>query len=300
MERLTNIEKRKRNRTYLMIIIIALFFSSSILLFKKNIIWSLVSFFSIILIISIYLHFKKVLDKSTRIKKLEDTFPDFLQLMSSNLRAGMTIDRAMLLSSRPEFSPLDEEILKTGKDITTGKNIEKALLDMSKRINSEKIYKTILLIISGIQAGGNIAILLEETSVSIRERNFVEKKAASNVLMYIIFIFLAVSIFAPMLFSLSTVLVDVLTKILSGIPSMETSTNLPFTLSKINISSDFIIYFSLIFMIVIDIFASMVIGLVNKGEEKQGLKFLPVIIILSFAIFFSARIFLSNFLSGLL
>jgi archaeal flagellar protein FlaJ len=300
MERQEIIKKRKMKRTYLAIVIIALFISSFILLIKKSLIWSIISFFSIILIISTYLYFKKILDRSIRIKKLEDVFPDFLQLMSSNLRAGMTIDRAMLLSSRPEFYPLDEEILKTGKDITTGKNFERALLDMSIRINSEKIHKIILLITSGIQAGGNIAILLEETSVSMRDRYFLEKKAASSVLMYIIFIFLAVSIFAPMLFSLSTVLVDVLTKILSGLPTMETSMNLPFTLSKISISSDFIMYFSIIFMMIIDVFASLVIGLVNKGEEKQGLKFFPAIIILSIVIFFAARIFLTNFLKGLL
>ena len=110
--------------------------------------------------------------------------------MSSNLRAGITIDRSMLLSAREEFDPLDKEILKTGRDITTGKDIQSALQNMSKRIGSNKIAKTVLLIISGIKAGGDVATLLEETAVHMREKSFLEKKAASSVLMYVIFYFL--------------------------------------------------------------------------------------------------------------
>jgi len=56
-------------------------------------------------------------------EKIETVFPDFLQLVASNLRAGITVDRAMLLSARPEFAPLDKEILQSGRDISTGKPI---------------------------------------------------------------------------------------------------------------------------------------------------------------------------------
>src|SRR4030042_1953205 len=115
----------------------------------------------------------------------------------------MTIDKALLLSSRKEFAPLDEEILLLGKEIITGKEIMQALHDMSLRIKSDKIRKTLELVISGIRSGGNISILLEETAVNMRERNFIEKKSASNVLMYVIFIFFAVAIGAPLLFGLS-------------------------------------------------------------------------------------------------
>ncbi len=294
------IRKKRPKKNIIISLILSIIIGILIYFFKRNLIESLIyltiTFFAII----IYLAIKNTLKKSARIKKLEEVFPDFLQLMSSNLRAGMTVDRAILLSSRPEFAPLDKEILQTGKDLATGKDIAKTLLDMSKRLESERIHKTILLIISGIQAGGDLAILLEQTAVSMRERKFVEKKAASSVLMYVIFIFLAVSIFAPALFSLSNVLVEVLTNILSGLPETDTSANLPFTLSKINISIAFIKYFSIIFMITIDFFSSLVLGLVSKGQEKQGLKYFPIIVALSMAVFFGARIIIARFLEGLL
>jgi len=297
---LTKEEKASRRKLRIFSFIISLLISASVMFFRRNPIESVITFFAAFFIIAIYSYFRKKLKESSRIKRVEAVFPDFLQLMSSNLRAGMTVDRSMLLSSRPEFAPLDKEIQQAGRDIATGKNIELALKDMSKRIGSEKIDKTIILIISGIRAGGNLAVLLEETAVNMRERGFVEKKAASSVLMYVIFIFLSVSIFAPLLFALSTILVEVLTNILSGVPNIEGTVNLPFTLSKINVSVAFIKYFSFAFMIVIDVFAVLVLGLVSKGEEKQGLRFLPAILILSISVFFLSRVIISNFMSGLL
>ncbi len=302
MKQISTQKKAIIKRTTIIAVIIGLFISSTVLLIKKNIAISVISFLITLAVIFAYFYFKKSLDKSGRIKKIETVFPDFLQLMSSNLRAGMTIDKAMLLSSMPEFAPLDEEILKTGRDMATSKNIERAFSDLSKRIGSEKINKTILLIISGIRSGGNLAVLLEETSLNMREREFIEKKASSNVMMYTIFIFLVVSIFAPALFSLSNILVEVLTKILSNIPNQQSAAaTLPFaTLSKVAISTEFTNYFSIIFMITIDILASLILGLVSKGEEKEGLKYLPAILILSLSVFFIAKIFISQFLAGLL
>ncbi len=249
-------------------------------------------------LIFVYFYFLNQLAKYKRIKKMEDVFPDFLQLMSSNLRAGITIDRSMLLSVREEFDPLDKEIHKTGREIATGKSMETALLNMAQRIGSEKIQKTVLLIISGMRAGGNLATLLEQTGTNMREMDFIEKKAASNVLMYVIFIFVAVSVGAPALFALSTILVETLTTLLAGIPEAE-SVALPFTLSSISVSVTFIKYFALTFIVVIDILAALVLGLVSKGEEKEGIKYLVPILGISLAIFFVIRFFLSRFMVGL-
>jgi len=244
---------------------------------------------------------REKLQRSYEVKKMEDVFPDFIELMASNLRAGMTIDKSLLLSSRKEFSPLDKEIILLGKNILTGKEIGEAMIEMARRTHSDKIIKTISIIISGIRSGGNLAILLEETAINMRERNFVEKRAASNVLMYLIFIFFAVGVGAPVLFSLSSVLVQVLSSLLKNIPSMQTTAvSLPFTLTSVNISETFVVYFSLTFVVGMDILASLLLGLVGKGEAKQGLKYTVPIILLAMGVFFLVRIFLTKYFAGII
>ena len=234
------------------------------------------------------------------VKKMELVFPDFLEMMSSNLRAGMTIDRALLVSAREEFSPLDKEILKLGKDLVTGKEIEHALKDMAERINSEKIKKTLMLIISGIRSGGNLATLLQETATNVRERSFIEKRAASSVLMYVIFICFAIAVGAPLLFSLSTVLVSTLSSILSTLPPVDAGAQqLPFTLTSIAITPAFVTYYSILFIIATNLLGCLVLGMVSKGDEKAGIKYFIPLVMVSLIVFFGIKTILSSYFGGL-
>ena len=260
----------------------------------------ILTFFVTYIALNVFFYFKIFLQADARIKKMEAIFPDVVQLMSSNLRAGMTIDRAFLLSAREEFKPLDEEISKAGREITTGKDVGSAMVSMSQRIGSEKIKKTIMLIISGIKAGGNISTLLEETASNMREKEFIEKRAASNIIMYVIFIFFAAAIGAPILFALSSILVQVIIEIIGSFPDMgatSTSIKTPFQFNAIDLSITFVIWFSVIFIVVTDFLASLVIGLVNKGDEKEGLRYLLPMIAVSLSLFFIIRTVLFKFVA---
>lgn len=283
-------------------VLFALVVGTLIFMVKRNIVMSVVGFFVSLILFFVFVHVKGFLDKSARIKKMEEVFPDFLQLVAGNLRAGITVDKAILISARKEFDPLDKEIMRVGKDITTGRATEIALSDMAERIGSEKIRKTIMLINSGLRSGGNLAILLERTASNMRERGFVEKRAASNVLMYEIFIFVAVAIGAPALFALSTILVQTMGGMMSSTPELEATIanlNLPVSFSKISISLNFIVYYSIAFIIATGFMSSLVIGLVSKGNEREGLKYLIPILLIGLSIFLLIRYFLSGFVSGL-
>lgn len=295
--RLKRIRQTKINLTFSLAI--ATILCLAVYFLTKDKIQSLVALAISFTLLFIYLKIKVKLKRDARIKKMEEIFPDFIELMSSNLRAGMTVDQALLLSSRKEFSPLDKEILKLGKDIVTGREIEFALIELAKRTHSEKIRKTINVINSGIRSGGNLAVLLEQTATTMRQRGFVEKKAASNVLMYMIFILFAVGIGAPVLFSLSTVLVQVLTSLIGTIPPIEANIGLPFTLTSINISETFVTYFSILFIIVIDFMAALLLGLVNTGKEKGGVKYVLPLIAISLTIFFIVKIILGRYFVGI-
>ena len=64
------------------------------------------------------------LSVEAKAKFMEKVLPDALQLMSSNLRAGMTPERALLLAARPEFGPLSDEINRPEKRLQS----ERALM----------------------------------------------------------------------------------------------------------------------------------------------------------------------------
>ena len=178
---------------------------------------SLITFVIVFILLQIYEYVLLVLHADKIAYEVESIIPDALHLISSNLRSGMTIDQALILSARPEFGPLQKDIYKVGKDITLGTPIEKALMDFGNKIRSEKLRKTMQLITTGLRSGGELSSLLEKTAENLRQQNIVEQKIRGSVSMYFIFIFTAVGLGGPILFSLSSFLIEILTKVLSEI-----------------------------------------------------------------------------------
>ncbi len=264
-------------------------------------IYFLGTFFLIFVIIEVSVYMVLLLRADAKAKFVESILPDALQLMSSNLRAGLTTDRALLFSARPEFGPFQDELNVVGKEIAMGKEITKALLNITKRIRSDKLEKTVYLINAGLKSGGELSALLEQAAHNLRQQKFVEERIRSNVLMYVIFIFGAVGFGAPLLFGLSSFLVQVLTTTMAtvDIPETSISAQLPISFAKATIDPGFVITFAVIALITTSILGGLVLGSIAKGREREGVKFIPVLIILSLSIFFIVRLIIGSVLSGL-
>ena len=220
--------------------------------------------------------------------------------MSSNLRAGFTVDRALLLSAREEFGLFKDEINTVGKEITMGKDLIISLLNMTERIKSRKLKKTIMLITSGLKSGGELASLLDQAAENLRGQELVEQKVRSNVLMYVIFIFFAIGFGSPILFGLSSFLVQTLTKNLANITLPKTAlTAMPLSVTQIGIPVEFVIVFALISLATTSILGSLVIGLISKGNQKAGVKFIPLLLVMTIGLFFLVRFIISRMLGSL-
>lgn len=252
------------------------------------------------ILVQVLAHMMLLLRADAKGRFIEDVLPDALQLMSSNLKAGLTTDKALMLSVRPEFGPLSDELNLVGKEVAVGKDISKSLLDMSDRIKSEKLHKTVLLITSGLKAGGELAPLLNHTSQNLRNQRFMEEKTKASVFMYVIFIFSAICFGSPILFSLSSFLVEVLAKNIGAIEIAPTAAaQFPIAMTKVTISSGFITMFVLLCLVTTSILGSLVLGLIRKGREREGLKFIPILLAITISIFFLVRFLISSMLGSL-
>lgn len=274
---------------------IALSLLVSFVLYGSMSMYVLLLFFPVFFLAHFIVYAILMLKADARGRMVEEVLPDALHLMSSNLRAGLTTDKALMLAVKPEFGPLAEELDIVGKKVVMGKDVGEALLEMSKRVRSERLRETALLIRAGLKSGGELAHLLSQTAQNLRNQKFIEEKVKASVLMYFIFIFSAICFGSPILFGLSSFLVEVLTKSLGSIEIPETSaTQLPLTLSKLSISPDFIMTFVIVCLVTTSIFGSLVLGLIKKGNEREGLKYIPVVLALTLLTFFLVKIIISN------
>ncbi|MCS7123461.1 MAG: type II secretion system F family protein, partial [Candidatus Aenigmarchaeota archaeon] len=236
-----------------------------------------------------------IADKKARFS--EEVLPDLLQLMASNIRAGLTPDKALALSARPEFGILEKEIRNVASKSIAGKPFEEALLELTKKIKSRLIERTVNLIIEGIKKGGEIAKLLEQTANDIRDLKTMKKEISSQVGMYVIFIFIATGIVSPMLFSFSTHLIDTLqtiskeVKIEGGVTAFAQFKFLRFGTATISV--DFVKIYALSTSLITSFFSSLIIGLLKEGREKAGIKYIPILAILNVSIFFTSQYVIS-------
>ncbi len=247
---------------------------------------------------SIYLLALISADKKT--KFIEELLPDALQLMASNLRAGIGIEKSLLLAARPEFGPLEKEIHIVGKEVATGKDIGNALLDMSFRIRSKPLERVVKLIIAGLRSGGKLATLLENSAEDLRVQKLVKDKIKSNVEVYTIFIFVSAGIGSPLLFALSLFLVKIIIINFSSIdiPASATTT-MPIILKEVNISPAFLLKYILVSLSATSILSSFTLGLISKGRTKEGAKYIIILISLSLGLFFAVSYILKSVFGGL-
>lgn len=241
-------------------------------------------------IIFTYLFFMLVAD--SRANQIEKVLPDALQLISANVRAGMTIDRAIWLAARPEFGVLEEEIKLVGARTMGGKSLKIALTEMTKTIKSSILDRTIKLLLEGIESGGELAHLLEEVAANVRTTQTLKKEIKSSVMTYSIFILFAAVIAAPFLFSISIFFVDTMTNIwgavnIGGATMTGSSMGMGGMLAKARgpqITVDELFWFAVVALSVSSFFGSLTIGLIQSGREKNGLKLIPIMLGASIAI----------------
>jgi flagellar protein FlaJ len=228
----------------------------------------------------------------------EDMLPDALQLTASHIRAGLTPDKALLMSARPEFGVLEKEIKWIAKQAMTGQDLASAILGMNQRVNSMLIQRTTNLIAEGIRSGGELATLLEETAEDIRNAATLRNEVRSQVMMYVIFIFLAVGMGGPALYAISTFLVESMAKISAGIDPAAFTTDVyaksPIKFTQSSIPIQFMINYSIVSIITSSIVSGVTLSLIEKGNTKNTTKYAPILIAIGLIIFFVLRLLVSG------
>lgn len=243
----------------------------------------------------------------SRSKFVERVLPDALQIMSMNIRAGLTTERALILTARPEFGVFEKELKRAGKEIMAGRELKDSMLGISKRIKSRQLETTLKMVVDGIDSGGELASLLEQTSSDIQNTQLMEKEVRASVLMYVIFIFFAVGMGAPVIFGISTHLVQVLTEQMGqfedvNIPDYDEISSSGITpfggfsttttmqgVTSVSIDPDFLVLYAMISLSVTSFFGGLVIGVIKDGSEKNGVRYVPILLGLSVALFFVTR-----------
>lgn len=222
-----------------------------------------------------------------RTKKLEEMLPDFLQVVSSNLRGGMAFENALLSAIKPRFSILANEMAEVSKKIMTGHDTSKALSELGRKYDSPTLRRIIDLIVTELESGGEIAGLIDRIVTNIKETRVLKEEISASAVAYMIFIAAIVVVIAPLLFSLSFNLLMIILGFVSKLSAATARAGaLPFTVSQVTIDPTSFWYFSMAALVTISFFSSLIVSIVEKGNIKSGLKYIPIFVISALIMYF--------------
>ena len=236
--------------------------------------------------------------------RLEKMLPDYFQLASANLRSGIALDRAMLLAAKPEFSFFSEDVQDMSRKLFSGETMEAALTELSGKYKSVQLQHSIRMMVESLKYGGAMADLLDQISRDQRAQQIAQKEIAGQMLMYSIFIAFAGLIAAPVLYGLTSQMIGITDTVWKGIlasnPGGLPTTGLSFLKpSPPKISPGLYHSFSILAIIVITGFASLIMAAIQSGSPVKGIKYLPLFILVGIGIYIVVGAMIASLFSSI-
>ncbi|MFB0918667.1 MAG: type II secretion system F family protein [Clostridiaceae bacterium] len=108
--------------------------------------------------------------RDKRARKLNNQLPEFLNILSNALRAGLSFNQAIATAGSEMEDPIKWEFQKVMRDNNLGRPLENALDELVKRTGDEDIEMLVSAIVIQRQVGGNLSEVLDLIANTIRER----------------------------------------------------------------------------------------------------------------------------------
>lgn len=114
----------------------------------------------------VYLFFRRL----RRFRQFEEQLPDSIDLMARALRAGHTVSSAVEMVSSEGSEPLASEFRRIFEEQSFGLPLREALLNLTRRVPLADVNFLVTAILVQKETGGNLAEVLDKTTMVIRER----------------------------------------------------------------------------------------------------------------------------------
>lgn len=256
--------------SFLILLTLSVFIISFLItkIFNLNVIIVMMSFIPSILFVN-YIIYKT----EQRKDKLEEDLPDYLRQISSLLKVGLGIETAFNELSQTTEGVLNNEIKRVLIEIRLGKPFNQALVDLTKRNESENLRYVVQIIIHSRESGGNLAEILELISDDLNDMITLKKNRKTNVMMSVMFLLISSIVATP--FALSMI------RLYSNFIEL---------MGRTNSLIDVIPISSLGYIIIHSILVSILLGIVLYSNYKKGIKYIFIITPTALFVYYASQL----------
>ena len=112
-------------------------------------------------------------------RAFESGLPDFLTLISSGLRSGMSMPQSVAAAASDGNGPVERQVRRALAEVKVGLTIDEALMRVAQRMGSDDLRWAIAALQIQREVGGNLAKILDTASSTIRARDDLRREIAT-------------------------------------------------------------------------------------------------------------------------
>jgi len=229
---------------------------------------------------------------------IEKDLPEFLDNLVSNLKGGISLEKALLKSVRKEQKELLKEVTLINEKILMGLSVLDALDEFRNRYkNSAVISRTFFLVEEGIKGGGNLSEPLEKISKNLKKIYMLNDEIKANAGGFSVVISVISMIVAPLLFALAITLLNFIGNLFALLS--QSGTDFLSVSSVPPEFSEYLILFSYAMIILITVFSSLITSQLKNEETYEAMKYIPIYIMVSLFLYWEFSSLLLSFFSNI-
>jgi len=152
------------------------------------------------------------------ISAMEDQLPNFLRDLVEETRSGMTLPKAIQMTSKIDYGKLSKEVKKMYNQLTWGVPLQDVLKMFSERVKESNLIKrSVDILIEAHKSGGDIISTMESVAMDSSLIKNAEKEKKSEMSHHTATIYLIYFLFVGVLLSLTNVLTSMMSSFTTGL-----------------------------------------------------------------------------------
>ncbi len=215
----------------------------------------------------------------TKVKAMEDAFPEFLRNLSESQKSGITFTQAIITASKIDYGALSDEIKKMAAQISWGIPLPRVLEKFSERVrDSDFLRRSTAIILEAYRSGGDVAEVMESVAESARLVKELEAERKSRFNQQLLIMYAIYIIFLVIIVALNKILLPMF-----ALSSSEDIGGMGLTMG--NLDPNFYRTTFLHMILMQAVFAGLIAGQVGEGSVIAGIKHSAVMLALGSLVF---------------
>ena len=219
------------------------------------------------------------IDRRWRIA-VDNNIPKFLREVADSSRTGLTLVRAIEVSTERRYGPLTGELKRLVRQLSWGATLEDALQAFADRVNTRLARRTAILLAEVSRAGGNIQEIMDSLQKHVSDLQLIDQERRGQLRQYVAIVYVAVFI----LLFMNVILLKTFFSQLEALQEVQAQQpEVQLVTGAMDISALKKIFFHI--GVIESFFGGLIAGKMGEGSLGAGMKHALILMLISFLTF---------------